>query len=87
MTCNKGWLTRPRTVLNQDCLRDVVPLAGEDACGRRGRRPSETQATVDCYFALFAFFAAKFLRRTSSALEKTFGRQQAGSLLGKFFQV
>ncbi|MBQ2621419.1 MAG: hypothetical protein IJF84_08765 [Thermoguttaceae bacterium] len=22
-------------------LWDVVPLAGEDACGRRGRRPSE----------------------------------------------
>ena len=29
----------------------------------------------------------KRLRIASCRLEKTFGRQQAGSLLGKFFQV
>ncbi len=53
---NKGtivfWrLRQPRTGLNRDFQRGNVPLAGEDACGRRGRRPSETQASADCYFA------------------------------------
>ncbi len=30
--------------LNKDCPRGIAPLAGEDACGRRGRRPSEMQS-------------------------------------------
>ncbi|MBQ2622655.1 MAG: hypothetical protein IJF84_15050 [Thermoguttaceae bacterium] len=32
---------RPRTMLNECFSRVFVPLAGGDACGRRGRRPSE----------------------------------------------
>jgi hypothetical protein len=50
----------------------------------------QVKSVADFVRAPDAFSAAKeifYESMTPLSLEKTFGRQQAGSLLGKFFQV
>ena len=63
--------TRPRTGLNRVCLLVLVPLAGEDACGRRGRRPSEAQSDQRERFQYVSRGSADWERRLAARVRTT----------------